>query len=76
MIFFVGQAVDMWALGCILHILLCGKMPFKNLNSAVQDRKVLEGAWDTEGKVRPAGLLALLVAAEAAHLGPCAGETG
>ena len=41
----------MWALGCILHILLCGKVPFSNFNSAVQDRKVLAGEWDTDSQV-------------------------
>ena len=51
----VVQEVDMWSQGCILHILLSGKVPFSNFNSAVQDRKVLEGAWDTSSKVRAAG---------------------
>ena len=45
------QAVDMWSLGCILHILLCGKVPFSSFNSAIQDRKIIEGAWDTKSKV-------------------------
>ena len=42
----------MWSLGCILHILLCGKVPFSNFNSTVQDRKILEGKWDMKGQVR------------------------
>ncbi|KAK9814047.1 hypothetical protein WJX73_010381 [Symbiochloris irregularis] len=45
-----NQEVDMWALGCILHILLCGKVPFTSLNSAIQDRKVMDGDWDTDSK--------------------------
>ena len=48
---FAVQAVDMWSLGCILHILLCGKVPFSSINSKVQDRKVLEGDWNTQSQV-------------------------
>lgn len=41
----------MWALGCILHILLCGKVPFSSINSKVQDQKVVKGDWNTNSKV-------------------------
>lgn len=46
-----GKAVDIWSLGCVLYILLCGSHPFDPFGDASEAEilaKVVEGEYDVE----------------------------
>ncbi|GMH44735.1 hypothetical protein BSKO_12687 [Bryopsis sp. KO-2023] len=44
-------AIDMWSLGCVLYILLCGDIPFTGANSEETRQSILQGIVRFEGPV-------------------------
>lgn len=44
-------AIDMWSLGCVLYILLCGDIPFTGANSEETRKSILQGIVKFEGPI-------------------------
>lgn len=43
---YIGQCADIWSLGILLYVMLCGKFPFKGLNDQDLYKKIKRGAFE------------------------------
>ena len=48
-----GLMVDIWSCGIILYALLCGCLPFEDLNTSLLYKKILSGDYQIPGFLSP-----------------------
>jgi MAP/microtubule affinity-regulating kinase len=42
---YYGQKADIWSLGILLYVMLCGKFPFKGINDTDLFKKIKKGSF-------------------------------
>mmetsp|Transcript_7072 Transcript_7072/g.956 ORF Transcript_7072/g.956 Transcript_7072/m.956 type:complete len:98 (-) Transcript_7072:226-519(-) len=48
-----GDKADIWSLGILLHVILCGKFPFKGSNDTDLFRKIKKGSFECPEIIPP-----------------------